>query len=793
MFKVREEISGLLSSFVLLSGASCSCRFSSVVAIVLKLCLAIVHIFSTSLQFGNSWIPFVLLCFPYQIFSGSQASSKCRKCRLVKPRWDPHDLCPFCRSCTDTARCAICREWTEEWIDLLKWKEEKEKRRNRANSSSSTRSKDKEASAPAKQTVGSAIAVLTDVGSRPTMSLSHAPPLHTSSSQISPTPPTATAAAAPVMLHTCVHAPVTSCLETHSSSGQVYGHAPVASFTDSHRSSVSPEVIDPGSVYSQSASSQPIVLTSAHNGLDILSVPGPSGLNLSRVDSRPVSALSNILQSSEAVHIANREEDVLSTHSIASQSPDRRSRPRHRRSHKDKRHHRHSSSSSVSSRSPSPRRKRKRVAQDSNSQALSQILSLLTNLTQPLRQEHSQAPIPSQPVDQELLHAHDIVTDTPVTSVPLPDQDITLPFAQVPPLGEGQLDSSHSGEGAELLSVLDSHVSGEHHNDSSSEDEPLYGTDIPKEVFAKAVGILRTQLGFEPQSSELPPSQSKLSLNKPTRPTKASLPVDVECEDRYKASASAKKWSPYPRVQSSSFRVDEKEWRKLFRTPDIPQSAMDYLRSVGSADSSGKLSSQTIRQRQKSFRQVDAAARTGLKYASAMLLIAEVISKSFQTSEVSRKDTATLVCLLGPLARRLFDQFSRISVKAVSEQRDAVLEAMRLPQKDIIRRFAQLPLSGEDLFGGLFDSQLQTEVKRRKDMMKANLSRPRQRPSSRAGNTLPRPFVRPAQSATPSGSRPRSSAPPQRRPSRPSTSSTRQSKNSFRGSKSSRGRGFSRP
>lgn len=68
---------------------------------------------------------------------------------------------------------------------------------------------------------------------------------------------------------------------------------------------------------------------------------------------------------------------------------------------------------------------------------------------------------------------------------------------------------------------------------------------------------------------------------------KAGLLVDAECEDHYKVlavSAVSKKWSAFSKSQYFSFRVDEKEWQDLFKTPAILQAAKDYLRSVNMYD-----------------------------------------------------------------------------------------------------------------------------------------------------------------------------------------------------------------
>lgn len=48
---------------------------------------------------------------------------------------------------------------------------------------------------------------------------------------------------------------------------------------------------------------------------------------------------------------------------------------------------------------------------------------------------------------------------------------------------------------------------------------------------------------------------------------------------------------------------------------------------------------------------------------------------------VSTKDTAILVSLVGPIARRIYDQFAKVSVKTVVHQRDIVMDSTHLPSR----------------------------------------------------------------------------------------------------------------
>ncbi|KAJ8024144.1 hypothetical protein HOLleu_36790 [Holothuria leucospilota] len=54
-------------------------------------------------------------------------SSRCRTCQRFVPEWDTHDLCNVCRSCSEQARCGICRNWSVEWSWTSSQKSTKQK------------------------------------------------------------------------------------------------------------------------------------------------------------------------------------------------------------------------------------------------------------------------------------------------------------------------------------------------------------------------------------------------------------------------------------------------------------------------------------------------------------------------------------------------------------------------------------------------------------------------------------------------------------------------------------------
>ena len=106
--------------------------------------------------------------------------------------------------------------------------------------------------------------------------------------------------------------------------------------------------------------------------------------------------------------------------------------------------------------------------------------------------------------------------------------------------------------------------------------------------------------------------------------------------------------------------------------------------------------------------------------------------------EVWHKDTGAIINLLGPMSRLAYDQFAKVAVRASMDRRELVLENIHWPSRDIQRRFMDLPLSGPDLFGGKFEEQLSAEIKRMKDINKAEFSFSKDSRPSRPRKSPPR-------------------------------------------------------
>ncbi|KAJ8018157.1 Carbamoyl-phosphate synthase [ammonia], mitochondrial [Holothuria leucospilota] len=415
-----------------------------------------------------------------------------------------------------------------------------------------------------------------------------------------------------------------------------------------------------------------------------------------------------------------------------------------------KRKSRHSSSDSSS---PSSVRGRSSNKQPDQSETLSQILSLLSQMSQGNKPPQAERPVQAQPqpqAERPVQIRPQLQTERPVQTQPQLQAERPVQIRQPQTERESQFQHPRSvsiqeraspsadtsvASGPARRDSLTSELSPDpdffsddnHEVSGSDEDDdpPLFGTHLTRESFDKAVEVVRRQPGFEDvqQPTEDQGRKSKLSLNRPTPDKRPLMPVDVECEDRLKAASTSRKWTPFPRKQTSEFRVDEREWNACFRTPPIPTGAVDHLRNAGAMDAKGRYRSAPSKKSEKALSGMDKAARAGMKFSSALLLVAEVLMKSFR-QDVSRRDTGAVVNILGPLSRLIFDQFARIAVRSVQERRDLLLESLSWPTQDIKRRFLDLPLEGKDIFGGRFDEHLQTEVKRRKDLKKADFRLP---------------------------------------------------------------------
>ena len=155
------------------------------------------------------------------------------------------------------------------------------------------------------------------------------------------------------------------------------------------------------------------------------------------------------------------------------------------------------------------------------------------------------------------------------------------------------------------------------------------------------------------------------------------MPIDAESVNRYEAVATAKRWRAYQAKPFRVFQTEQEDWESLLQVPRLPDQAREKLVAGGSVNKFGRYNDPTSAKWKSVLREIDTACRAGLRFSSTLLLITEIITKSFQQSDgdgISRKDTGAVIALLGPISRLVFDQFARTSVRSTRARRDIVMD-----------------------------------------------------------------------------------------------------------------------
>ncbi|XP_071846182.1 uncharacterized protein [Apostichopus japonicus] len=284
------------------------------------------------------------------------------------------------------------------------------------------------------------------------------------------------------------------------------------------------------------------------------------------------------------------------------------------------------------------------------------------------------------------------------------------------------------------------------------EEAPVTGGALPQELITRAADIFRRHLGFEEPETQ-PQKAGRVSkltaTGEASYKPKTTIPVDATCYDRFEAIANKTKWTAFPARADRAVRVPDEAWKDLFRCPTIPQEAKERLKAEQGASSTHVFKTPDQRKLEELLVEVDMAARSGMKFASVLMLSAEVLMRHHQqlpedSSQVSRDEAGQLLLLLGPLVRLAYDQFARVATRSVKARRQNIVSAIHWPSTEAKDRMLELPILGEDLFAGCFQKKLQEEVARRETLAKSEFRPP---PTQRT-----RPF-RPRESRAPRGTR----------------------------------------
>ena len=260
------------------------------------------------------------------------------------------------------------------------------------------------------------------------------------------------------------------------------------------------------------------------------------------------------------------------------------------------------------------------------------------------------------------------------------------------------------------------------------DDESPRGTELPQSLIDRVAKIFISHIGYDEvrdspsvsESSKLFSTNERGRVEGPPR-----MPVDTQCQDRIKVLAAKRTWKAFPAAQEKLFRVPEDMWESLFKTtPTISEETRNKVRAEQGL-ASGMFGEPLRRKLEEEWSQVDLAGRVGLKFTSVFLLAAESLLRAHQqlpedTDLFTRQEVGSLLFLLGPLARLIYDQFARVTIKATQVRRDNVLDTFDWPTQEARSRLERLPMVGSDLFAGEFLPKLAEEVKRFQETSEAS-------------------------------------------------------------------------
>ncbi|PIK38403.1 hypothetical protein BSL78_24753 [Apostichopus japonicus] len=216
------------------------------------------------------------------------------------------------------------------------------------------------------------------------------------------------------------------------------------------------------------------------------------------------------------------------------------------------------------------------------------------------------------------------------------------------------------------------------------EEAPVTGGALPQELITRAADIFRRHLGFEEPETQ-PQKAGRVSkltaTGEASYKPKTTIPVDATCYDRFEAIANKTKWTAFPARADRAVRVPDEAWKDLFRCPTIPQEAKERLKAEQGASSTHVFKTPDQRKLEELLVEVDMAARSGMKFASVLMLSAEVLMRHHQqlpedSSQVSRDEAGQLLLLLGPLVRLAYDQFARVATRSVKARRQNIVSAI---------------------------------------------------------------------------------------------------------------------
>ena len=644
--------------------------------------------------------------------------ARCAICSQVRPGkgWDPHSVCPACRSCTRQDPCEKCMGFSpSQWREIDNWRRALldatpdpglsalSTSGPRADGTSSGKSREggatrKRGGLPGAGTFGSAAAV--SPGTTPSAHSEGSSPAGMTN------PPAGSGTSVP----------------------RASSSAPPSRGTDPKPSSSLP--LDPAGSPAPSGDRTQSEFQGATDGRSLGPVVSAAGAGAGSGSTDPGSVGKDTQTSRGRSRSREGSSRRPRRESPGDHGSSKRSRGHRSRSQSGSRHRRRSPESSDSDSDSDAGYRRDRSnrssryspggAPDFSDPAwVSQLANLLGPLVagEVAKQTAHLQPSPAPPAPSAPVNAEP----------PRTDSDPQLPPPPAPPadslelLASDEFDEEEDWQEGEEVYVGEGSVP----DACATEEESPRGTDLPPSLVASVAEVLTSKLGFQAASRpSAGASGSRLSAtNEAVQAGPPEFPVDVQCRLRLESLAAKQSWTAFPALQERLVRVAEEDWGTLFKPPSISDETRNKVR-VAEGLASGSFREPLRRRMEEDWFQADLAARAGLKFSSVFLLAAEALRRAHlqlpgDEVQFSRAEIGHLVFLLGPLARLVYDQFARVALKAVKVRRANVLDSFQWPSAEARSRLEQLPVVSPDLFSGQFMEKFAEEVKRHEETASA--------------------------------------------------------------------------
>lgn len=195
------------------------------------------------------------------------------------------------------------------------------------------------------------------------------------------------------------------------------------------------------------------------------------------------------------------------------------------------------------------------------------------------------------------------------------------------------------------------------------------------------------------------------------------LPLEGLCKDAFDilASKGSRRVPLYKLQTKKDFRNSEEDYDKYLCTPRMEKAAETRIRN-DSYVTGKSIYNETERRADNELFDIDKCARIGLASTSHLTLLLAYLDKRLHAEETIDASVFTTLGYAVNSAVASFDQFARVCLRSVVARRKIALNNMKLPDGQLKDALLDIPLHGNELFGGKFAEKTREHAQILQDM-----------------------------------------------------------------------------